>query len=404
VVSRGAGAFRERPDLMARRLPHLSDAVVVLRPWKLDDARALVAAGREPDISFWLGLSLPTTYGQGMAWIGDAATAWSDGRDAHLAIDDAATGEVVGAVSLQGVDPVESHGRFSYWVRAARRHRGTARRALSLLAAWARDDLGLERLEVVVAVGNIGGQRVAEAAGFVREAVYRSYRQVGESRTDYILFALPMPSWNIGLDWVDGIDQSEVEPEGERPPTAEVLLPAEPPVIEGGGLRLRPYRADDLEPLVAAIDAETVRWLNHVPWPYTTEAGRGFLGFAAGSWLAHQAHFAIADAASDALLGGLNVDIDLPHAIGEVGYRVNPEARGRGVASGAVGLAADWGLGELRLSRLDLGADARNAASLRVAVKSGFRREGTLHGLVRRGRERSDDAIYSLLPTDPRPR
>ena len=56
----------------------------------------------------------------------------------------------------------------------------------------------------------------------------------------------------------------------------------------------------------------------------------------------------------------------------------------------------------LHLARLDLGADTRNAASLRVAAKSGFRREGTLHGLVRRGEERSDDAIYSLLPTDPR--
>ena len=180
------------------------------------------------------------------------------------------------------------------------------------------------------------------------------------------------------------------------------MLPDEPPILEGGGLRLRPYRSDDLEPLVAAIDEETVRWLNRVPWPYTEEEGRWFLGFAAGSWLAHQAHFAVADAVTDAMVGGLNVDIDLPHAIGEVGYRVNPGARGRGVATAALALAADWAFGGLRLSRLDLGADTRNAASLRVAAKGGFRREGTLHGLVRRGDERSDDAIFSLLPTDPR--
>ena len=92
------------------------------------------------------------------------------------------------------------------------------------------------------------------------------------------------------------------------------------------------------------------------------------------------------------------------HAIGEVGYRVNADARGRGVATAALGLAVAWAFDALRLSRLDLGADTRNAASLRVAAKSGFRREGTLHGLVRRGDERSDDAICSLLPTDPRPR
>ena len=145
-----------------------------------------------------------------------------------------------------------------------------------------------------------------------------------------------------------------------------------------------------------------MRWLPHVPWPYPEEAGRGFLAFAAGSWLGHQAHFAIADAADDALLGGLNVDIDVPHAVGEVGYRVNPEARGRGVATRAVGLAVDWALDAIGLARLDLGADTRNLASMRVAARSGFRREGTLHGLVRRGAERSDDAICSLLPSDPR--
>ena len=59
--------------------------------------------------------------------------------------------------------------------------------------------------------------------------------------------------------------------------------------------------------------------------------------------------------------------------------------------------------GTLGLARLDLGADARNLASLRVAARAGFLREGTLHGLVRRGAQRSDDAVCSLLPSDPRP-
>lgn len=389
---------------MNGRLPHLTDGVVVLRPWTLDDAATLMAACREPDISYWFGLPSPYTFGNALAWIGDAEPAWRDGHDAHLAIADAATGELVGAVSLLGVDPVESHGRLSCWVRAARRRRGAARRALSILAAWARDDLGLERLEVGAAVGNVGAQRVAQAVGFRPEAVYRSYRQVGDRRTDYFLYSLPLPSWNVGPDWVDGIRQAEVEPQEVRPPTDEVVLPAEPPILEGAGLRLRPYRADDLQTLVASIDEETIRWLTHVPWPYTEEDGRWFLDFTARSWLARQAHFAIADAATDALLGGLNVDIDLPHAIGELGYRVNPSARGKNVATRAVELAADWAFDRLRLARLDLGADTGNQPSLRVAAKSGFRREGTLHGLVRRGAERSDDAVCSLLPTDPRPR
>ena len=387
---------------MTRRLPHLGDEAVYLRPWTFDDAAALTAACREPDINFWCGLPSPYRFGHALAWIDSAEVEWSDGHDLHLAIDEAVTGELVGAISLLGVDPVESHGRFSFWVRGSQRRHGFARRALSALAAWARADLGLECLDVGAAVGNVGAQRVAQAAGFRPEAVYRSYRQIGERRTDYFLYSLPMPSWGVGPGWVDGIRQAEVEPQAERAATAEVVLPAELPVLEGAGLRLRPYRGEDMPTLVGAIDEETVRWLTHVPWPYTAEDGRWFLEFAAGAWLARQAHFAIADVATDVLVGGLNVDIDLPHAIGEIGYRVNPAARGGNVATRAVGLAADWAFGELRLSRLDLGADTRNVASLRVAAKSGFRREGTLHGLVRRGTERSDDAVCSLLPTDPR--
>ena len=387
----------------SRRVPHLADGVIVLRPWAVDDAPALMAACREPEISHWCTMPSPYSYGHAMAWIGDTGEAWSKGRDAHFAIDDAATGEVVGAIDLVGVNPSEAHGRLRYWVRAARRRKGVARRALSLLAAWAIDELALERLEVCEALGNVGAQRVVEAAGFRPEALYRSYRRLGDHRTDYLLYALPMPSWQVGADWVDGLSEAQDEPMAKRPAGGEVVLPAEPPVLEGAGLRLRPYRADDLPALVGAIDEETVRWLTHVPWPYTDEEGRWFLDFAAGSWLSHQAHFAVADAGSDALLGGLNVDIDLPHAIGEVGYRVNPEARGRGVATRAVGLVADWAFGPLGLARLDLGADTRNLGSLRVAAKAGFRREGTLHGLVRRGAERSADAIFSLLPSDPRP-
>ena len=398
---RAAAHLEQLPDAMSRRLPHLSDGVVVLRPWKIDDAPALMAGCREPDIARWFSLPSPYTFGHAITWVGDAEAAWSDGHDAHLVVDEATTGRVVGAISLRGVDPAEAQGHFTYWVSGAHRRHGFARRALALMAAWARDDLGLERLEAAVAVGNPGGRGVAEAVGFRPEAIYRSYRQVGAQRTDYILYALPMSSWLMGPSWEDGVLQAEVEAQDERPSTEEIELPAEPPVLEGAGLRLRPYRADDLDVLVASIDEETVRWLRHAPWPYSVEAGRAFLEFAAGSWLAHRAHFAIADAASDVLLGGLNIDIDLPHAIGEIGYRVNPDARGRGVATAALGLAVKWAFGGLHLARLDLGADTRNVASLRVAAKSGFRREGTLHGLVRRGEERSDDAVFSLLPCPP---
>jgi RimJ/RimL family protein N-acetyltransferase len=55
----------------------------------------------------------------------------------------------------------------------------------------------------------------------------------------------------------------------------------------------------------------------------------------------------------------------------EVGYWLEREARGRGVATRALRLVVDWACRELGV-RLLLQADVRNAASRRVAEKAQF--------------------------------
>jgi mycothiol synthase len=59
----------------------------------------------------------------------------------------------------------------------------------------------------------------------------------------------------------------------------------------------------------------------------------------------------------------------------EVAYWIRSEARGRGYATRALGLAADWALSH-GFRRLWLEIEPRNVASLRVAVKTGFRYTG----------------------------
>ena len=44
---------------------------------------------------------------------------------------------------------------------------------MRLLAAWAFEDLGLRRLQLVVDPANVGSRRVAESAGFRAEGVLR---------------------------------------------------------------------------------------------------------------------------------------------------------------------------------------------------------------------------------------
>jgi ribosomal-protein-alanine N-acetyltransferase len=96
------------------------------------------------------------------------------------------------------------------------------------------------------------------------------------------------------------------------------------------------------------------------------------------------------------------VDLDLDARQGEIGYLVAAAARGRGVAGHALGLVGGWALDGLGLQRVELLIDVDNAASIRVAERCGYLREGVLRSWHIKGDTRADMVVYSLLPSDSR--
>ena len=73
------------------------------------------------------------------------------------------------------------------------------------------------------------------------------------------------------------------------------------------------------------------------------------------------------------------------------------------MAATCVALLTDWGFDDLGLERIEIRADVRNVASRRTAAAAGYRLEGVLRGAMTVQDERVDDALYALLPDDPRP-
>lgn len=61
---------------------------------------------------------------------------------------------------------------------------------------------------------------------------------------------------------------------------------------------------------------------------------------------------------------------------GQVGYWIDREVAGRGITPTAVALVVDHCFRVLGLHRIEIAVRPENAASLRVAEKLGFRREG----------------------------
>jgi [ribosomal protein S5]-alanine N-acetyltransferase len=82
----------------------------------------------------------------------------------------------------------------------------------------------------------------------------------------------------------------------------------------------------------------------------------------------------------------------------EIGYFLFSTAeRGRGYATEAVGLLVDWLFRGRAIYRLQLTIHPDNAASRRVAAKSGFHREGVLRGAFFLNGTWQDIEVWSLL-------
>jgi RimJ/RimL family protein N-acetyltransferase len=167
-----------------------------------------------------------------------------------------------------------------------------------------------------------------------------------------------------------------------------------PEPLAGDGFVLRPFTIDDVAPDHAAIeDPSSARWLNAVSNgdPRTVFGGLEAMR-KAGQALA----FTIADPDDDRYLGAAVLFLK-EYDTGELAYVVAPEARGRGLARGAVALLGDWGVATLGLRRLQLRIDPDNEASHKVALACGYEREGVLRSaFVVRG-ERRDVVMYSKL-------
>ena len=65
-------------------------------------------------------------------------------------------------------------------------------------------------------------------------------------------------------------------------------------------------------------------------------------------------------------------------------------------------LVAGWAFGTLGIERLNLITAPNNEASQRVAVRTGFTREGLLRAWMPTSNSRRDSIMFSLLPDDPR--
>jgi RimJ/RimL family protein N-acetyltransferase len=169
--------------------PTLTDGVVTLRPWRVEDVPALVEICQDPEIQRFTRVPANYTRDDALMYMASKTAREERGELVAFALVDAADeARLLGSIDMRRDE--DGRACIGYLLGPEARGRGMATRAVRLLSRWALADLGLARVEIQARPDNPASQRVAERAGFVREGVLRSYQTDMGERHDRVVFSL----------------------------------------------------------------------------------------------------------------------------------------------------------------------------------------------------------------------
>lgn len=181
------------PQAVRLAIPDLRDEAIELRPLGEADLPQLLAAQPDAEMRRWLTIRVDPVSEEAVRsdLIAPSETGWRTGTMAHFSIYRRGGGPLLGTISLRFYR--HAIAEVGYDLLPHARGRGSATRAVALVACWAFRELRVERLELRTHPGNLPSQRVAERAGFIREGIERSSRRLYDQRHDCVLFSL-LPS------------------------------------------------------------------------------------------------------------------------------------------------------------------------------------------------------------------
>lgn len=370
---------------LIRRIPELSDGRLRIRRWHRRDVPAIVDALADGSVSEWIvGMPHPYTRDDAKRFVARASNELEAGVGAHMALEDLQRGKIVGAVAVE-MRGVRQAAEMGYWIAPRERGRGYTCAALRVLMAWAYSDLALARLELIIHLRNPFSQLVASRCGFRREGIARAYLEHRGVRGDYFIFA------RLAHDL-------------DPPPHAILETVATSPGAASLPLVLRPWKMADANVAVAWLrdDDQVRRWAMSIEYPVTLEGERLHFAEAWRRWVEQGVPvFAVVNEQAGEVVGSASAKHGQTPGTAELGYMVRPEARGRGVATAALGALTDWCLGPGGFTVCELQIDPQNLASQRTAEAAGYERTCISRSCADAGGRAHEHIVFSRHREDP---
>ncbi len=366
-------------------VPVLTEGTVTLRAHQVEDVDAIVEQCNDPLSRAWTRVPVPYGRDDARRFVLDTMPGgWATDQEWAFALegDDAGARRFAGTVTLRNQG--EGRAEIAYGADPWARGRGIVEEGLRLLVDWGFAERDLQTIIWWAQDGNWASRKVAWRLGFSCDGVVRRW----QGHRDELVDA-----------WVGTLHRDE-----QRRPRHPWY---DAPVIHGETVVLRaPRESDAPRVLEARRDDRTSYWLGDTRDAEDLDDAHAYLRsrqelMASGSALC----WAVADPATDALLGAVELRGLGDPTGARIGYWAHPGARGRGLITEAVRSAVrhafidveDGGLG---LEKLRLVSAVDNLASRRVAAANGFREVG-VERLGTSCRDGQHDAVlYDLLPGD----
>jgi ribosomal-protein-serine acetyltransferase len=177
------------------------------------------------------------------------------------------------------------------------------------------------------------------------------------------------------------------------------------PILTDKVVALRPFHPRDVDAFHAAVTSsldDLIPWMTWAHPNYNRAEAAEYIRIVGESWDTGRYYaFAITDAHDGTMFGAASLSHIHPvYNFCNLGYWIRTSRRGNGLAGRAARLAAKFGFEQLGLIRVEVVVSAGNDASLKVAEKSGARREGILRDRITVREQIHDAVMFSFIRSD----
>ncbi len=153
------------------------------------------------DLQPWLPWVEGYDRGVSQRFVRESVSAWAERRAFDFTIRPIENlDRHMGNVSIWPISQQNSVGEVGYWIRSDETGNGYGAEATTRAVQVGFEEMGLHKVQLRIAVGNVRSERIAERIGFVLEGTLRDEVKVGDRWLDHTIWSMLESEWWVQRD------------------------------------------------------------------------------------------------------------------------------------------------------------------------------------------------------------